>query len=122
VENEEIEEKVFHWIVSMRARHLRITRKSISRTALNFAGVSSTFKASNGWIDNFLKRYSLSLRRKTHVSQRVPEDVENRVVSFFNDEITEQWLNYVYSDTSFVKRLLIFYSYRCHKSVATKNS
>ena len=39
------------------------------------------FKCSDHWLRRFLKRIRLSLRRKTHTAQRLPNDVTNEVLN-----------------------------------------
>ena len=41
---------------------------------------------------------------------------------WMNDSLTEEWVNFIYSDTSFFNRLLIWDSHRCHISEATKKA
>ena len=66
-----------------------VTQKDIKMKAKNlFEEIASSsgksFSASNGWCYNFMKRYNLSTRQKTHQSQRLPEVLCPKVVSFFN--------------------------------------
>ena len=42
-----------------------------------------SFNASQGWCHNFLKRYDLSVRPKTHQSQKLPSDLVPKLVSFY---------------------------------------
>lgn len=81
--NEEMELEVYNWIISMRCQHFRVTRTGIQQKALEIMGSESGFKGSNGWLQNFMKRFDLSLRRRTHVSQRLPKDVEDKTLNFF---------------------------------------
>ena len=83
VRDEDLEIEVYDWIISLRAQHLRVTRKAIQQKALFIAGPETDFKASRGWLEKFMKRYDLSLRRQTHISQRLPKDVEDRITNFF---------------------------------------
>ena len=51
------------------------------------------FQGSNGWLENFMSRYSLSLRRKTTQSQRLPVDLVpkiHRFILYFRKLITEK--------------------------------
>ena len=41
-----------------------------------------TFKASLGWYQNWKQRQSVSLRAKTTLAQRLPEDMEEKIVQF----------------------------------------
>ena len=40
------------------------------------------FQGNPFWINSFMKRYDLSLRRKTKISQQLPEDTEEKLEEF----------------------------------------
>ena len=40
------------------------------------------FKANVGWLRHFMKRYGLSLRRKTSMAQKDPDQVIDKLVAF----------------------------------------
>ena len=40
------------------------------------------FKASLGWYSNWKRRHSISMRAKTSLAQRLPADMEDKVVEF----------------------------------------
>ena len=85
MKNEDVEEEVYKWIVDRRNSYRNVTRKAIQQQALKFfeqSGSSQSFVASNGWCDNFMKRFNLSVRRKTHQSQRLPQEVVPKVIAF----------------------------------------
>ncbi len=71
---EDMEEVLAAWIEQQRGRHLRVTRTAIQRNAVELYDGNGEFTASRGWLEKFLKRNSFSLRRKTTVSQRLPQD------------------------------------------------
>ena len=77
----EMEEELFQWIVELRSRHLRVSRSMIRLQAKKLSS-DDEFKASRGWLQRFMNRHDLSLRRKTTVSQSVPSDVIPKLVSF----------------------------------------
>ena len=76
-----MEEELFEWIVDLRSRHLRVSRRMIRMQAKTLSS-DDGFKASRGWLQRFMKRHDLSLRRKTTVSQAVPSDVIPKLISF----------------------------------------
>jgi len=53
---------------------LRLKAKELSTDPL--------FKASLGWYQNWKRRHSVSLRTKTTLTQRLPEDLEEKIVQF----------------------------------------
>ena len=40
------------------------------------------FKESNGWCMRFMNRYGLCIRQRTHIVQKLPKDVEDKVMNF----------------------------------------
>ena len=71
--DEEMEKAVFDWIGVMRASTLCVSRRMIKAKAKD-TSTEEGFKASNGWLQRFMMRNGLSLRRKTTVCQRPPAD------------------------------------------------
>ena len=80
----DMEEELAGWIELMRAQNLRVTRSNVHSKALEFAEArgNEEFHASPGWVNNFLRRHSFSLRRRTTVGQRLPQDLITKVVGF----------------------------------------
>ena len=83
--DEELEDEVFTYVASQRAQNLEVSRKKIQDFARDTA-VSKykdhDFVASTGWVTNFMRRMGLSLRQKTHQSQKLPSDLIPKVLSF----------------------------------------
>ena len=77
----DMEEALFSWIIDLRSRNLRVSRKMIRQHARSIS-TTADFKASVGWLRRFMKRHSLSLRRKTTVCQNTPADCIPKLVSF----------------------------------------
>lgn len=44
--------------------------------------IRPNFKASDGWVRRFMKRNSLVLRARTHISQKLPNDLEGKIQDF----------------------------------------
>lgn len=86
--SEELEVSVCEWIYSMRAKHLRVSRKMIRAKAKEvYATVSDgrdeeSFTASAGWLDKFLKRNDFSVRRRTTVAQKDAKHFTEKLVNF----------------------------------------
>ena len=81
----DLEEDVFDWIINLRGRNVRVSRKMIrdkARAMMTGKDPLSQFKASRGWLQLFLRRKSLSLRKKTTVCQKTPDDVIPKLVSY----------------------------------------
>jgi hypothetical protein len=63
--NQELNENVYEWFVSQRAKNIPISGPIIQEYARSCAeqlDSSTTFKASNGWLDRFRTRYSVQFR------------------------------------------------------------
>ena len=86
VGNESIEDVLYQWIVGRRTENKHVTRSLIQGQAKIIhqdSGSNKPFMASNGWCDNFMKRYKLSIRQKTHQSQKLPDELIPKVIEFF---------------------------------------
>ena len=79
--DEEMEDGLFNWIIELNGRNLRVSREMIRQQAKTLSTTES-FKASRGWLDGFMKRKQLSLRRKTTVCQTAPADCISKLVNF----------------------------------------
>lgn len=77
-----MEEALADWIDSYRSCHFRVTRSAIQRKALELYDGDTEFTASRGWLERFLTRHGYSLRRRTTVSQSLPNQLVNKVSSF----------------------------------------
>ncbi|GAA6077977.1 zinc finger protein 540-like [Tachysurus ichikawai] len=87
--SEKLEVSMCEWIHSMRAKHLRVSRKMIRAKAKEvYATVSDgrdeeSFTASAGWLDKFLKRNDFSVRRRTTVvAQKDAKHFTEKLVNF----------------------------------------
>ena len=98
----ELEKKVVEWVEENRKSRLAVTRNLIRLHAKKTAQQMNidNFLISSGWCTRFMKRNKLVLRQKTKISQRLPDDLEEKITSFqsepdcdvYDDRITpEQW-------------------------------
>lgn len=86
----DVEEKVLNWIHERRENRLRVSRKLIMRKAKMFYDESvgddecakEAFVASRGWLEKFMKRNGLSLRRRTTTAQKDPACLVNKLVAY----------------------------------------
>ena len=79
----DMEEVLVCWIDEMQSNNLRVTWSSIQRKALELRQGEEEqpdFNASRGWLEKFMCRHGLSLRRKTSVSQKLPGDLIPKVM------------------------------------------
>lgn len=84
--NEQLEEILNQWIIQRRSDGKHVTRKNIQSRAKQIfddMGTGNVFTASDGWCTNFMKRYGFSTRRKTHQSQKLPNELVPKIVEFF---------------------------------------
>lgn len=78
-----VEEELANWVCDQRKNYCRVTRKSISIKALSLSN-NLEFKASRGWVDKFLKRNDFVPRQRTTTGQQLPENVNEKLISFIN--------------------------------------
>ena len=60
--------------LSVNGMMLRVKAKELS--------TDPEFKASLGWYNNWKRRHSISMRTKTTLAQRLPADMEGKIVTF----------------------------------------
>ena len=84
----ELEVDLLAWITEKRNNGLSILPSLVRLKALELAkskkyGIpEGHFKAGNHWCQRFMKRNGLSLRQKTTLAQRLPDDYEEKIVRF----------------------------------------
>jgi len=61
--NEDVNEMVWKWFVSVRAKNHRVSGPVVQEYAKKFAQKlgKTEFKASNGWLESFCKRHQIVL-------------------------------------------------------------
>src|SRR6266540_13311 len=77
----EAEKKLYIWIIEQRKQGLAVTYKIIQFKMLEilkesdmmnlYSNLTNNFKISLYWLTTFMKRYKLSLRRCTKISQKL---------------------------------------------------
>ena len=83
--SEELESNLLEWVLDRRSKGLRVSRMLIMKKAsvmYNSMNNDIEFSASKGWCEKFMKRNGLTLRQKTSVSQKDPELVIGKLVSY----------------------------------------
>lgn len=81
----ELEDVLFDWIIDQRARAYVVKRADIQKKAIELApsfDLHFNFKASATWLDHFLSRHHLSIRRSTTLFKLDDEQVITRALSF----------------------------------------
>jgi hypothetical protein len=81
IKNSDGEYELAMWVMYLREQHIPVTRFSIAEEAKRIFNIHG-FKASSGWIDNFMMRWNFSLRRPTSIGQTIPKDFLEKVVGF----------------------------------------
>ena len=87
-----MENELRKWVLELRSNGLIVTRPAIRARALQIAPKYNfpNFKASAGWCTTFMYRSGLTLRQKTHIAQKLPKDIDEKVQKFFAFVIKEQ--------------------------------
>ena len=80
----QIDQDIFEWFSDKRSQGIRITGKALLLEAQRrfVAGRITSFKASRGWLEKWKARHSVSTREKTTVAQKMPPQMEEKIVSF----------------------------------------
>ena len=87
--DEALEEDLLEWVHNRRCTGLRVSRKLIMRKAkimhdekCGRSGAVSDFNASRGWLEKFMSRNGLSLRRKTTQAQQDPTKLIDKLIAY----------------------------------------
>jgi hypothetical protein len=83
------------WVLEQRQNGHAVTRNMIRLKALSTAKDNGDeyFKALARWCTRFMRRHGLSIRQRTHIAQKLPVDVEEKVESFLKFVINERKRN-----------------------------
>ena len=91
---DDLEKELSAWIITQRESGYIVTMPTIRLRALMLAKESrfgfTDFKASQGWCQNFMKRWNLCLRQRTHIVQKLPRDLDSKVQNFHSFVINER--------------------------------
>ena len=82
-----LEDTLFVWISELRQNGIIVSRMAIRTKALELFKTPDyhfdvTFKASSGWCNRFMNRKGLVLRQKTHIAQKLPSDLDEKLTNF----------------------------------------
>ena len=85
----DIEEVLLEWVHERRSNGFRVSRKMI-RSKARFLHeekckemeLPPTFTASIGWVQKFMTRHGLCIRRKTTESQKDPEKLIDKLIAY----------------------------------------
>ncbi|GES87533.1 plectin-like isoform X1 [Rhizophagus clarus] len=66
--------------ISIRLQMCKIFKESAIQTL--YPAGEYEFQGNLSWINSFMKRFDLSLRRRTKISQKLPEDIEQKLDEF----------------------------------------
>ena len=85
----QLEETFIERITSQKSKNLLVSRKLIQRKARQYAeekgnssGQVNEFRASEKWLQKFMLRNGLSLRRRTTQAQKTPDQIIDKVIAY----------------------------------------
>ena len=81
-----LDEEILQCLMERREQELAISILMLQAhpRAKIITPINPSFKASDGWAHKFMKRHKLVLRARTSMAQKLPGDLENRIVSFYS--------------------------------------
>ena len=113
--NEDIEESLLQWVYGRCSNGPRVSRKMIANKAkflyeekCKEKEMPPLFAASFGWLQRFMSRYGLAIRRKTSESQTDPEKRIDKLIGYilqihrqrgkiaYNNKISLRWTRHQY--------------------------
>lgn len=92
-----LEQELLTYVEQVRKSGCAVSTEMLQFEARRIAVAKSIsaaeFKASRGWITRFMRRNSLSIRRRTTLCQRLPSDFEDKVLLFHRHVIEKRKCN-----------------------------
>jgi hypothetical protein len=89
----EAEKKLYNWVIEQRKKALAVTFVTIRLQMFEilkepdmisrYGDLANNFMATFRWLTAFMKRHNLALRRRTRISQKLPEQLEESLESFY---------------------------------------
>ena len=87
---EELEDDLLEWVLERRTLGLHVSRTLMMRKALSLKNSNEKysytsdleFNASREWLEKFMQRHGLSLRRKTTQAQKDPNHLVDKLVMY----------------------------------------
>ena len=84
----DLEKDLFKWIIELRHNGFVVTRNAIRLKAqwlakdAKYRIDATSFKSSMGWCTRFMNCNNLTLHLRTHIAQKLPSDLDDKVLSF----------------------------------------
>ena len=78
-----LDQNLLDYFRSFRSKHLPVTSEMLRNKAKQLS-LKPYFNASPGWLSRFLKRNHISLRKKTHVIQKLKENYGEAVKKYYH--------------------------------------
>ncbi|GBB86314.1 hypothetical protein RclHR1_12730011 [Rhizophagus clarus] len=89
----EAEAKLYNWVIVQRKKALAVTFVTVRLQMFEilrepdmvalYGELANNFMATFRWLTAFMKRHNLALRRRTRISQKLPEQLEESLESFY---------------------------------------
>ena len=80
-----LEKQIIEWITDCRSQGIALNTIQIRLKAKLYAKDMNIvdFKASSNWCYRFMARHDLTIRRKTHISQKKTDDYEDKLIALY---------------------------------------
>ena len=93
---DDLEKDLLEWILELHQNGNAVTRNAIRLKAqwlakdAKYRIDATSFKLSMGWCTHFMNHNNLTLGQRTHIAQKLPSDLDDKVSSFHKFVIRER--------------------------------